>query len=141
MAPRPVRKTRMPLPLTRLTARAQGKIGGRRCVAPAPSRLGEHMRTTEGPSPVRRRGLRRPADGARTAGPTTLPFVNAQDPGTFDKLIAGFEKANPTIKIKLQTLPYDALNAAVLSRLGQKDASIDVYEVDEPRVAAFATRG
>jgi multiple sugar transport system substrate-binding protein len=38
-------------------------------------------------------------------------------------------------------LPFDAMNAAVLSRIGQKDASIDAYEVDEPRVAAFATRG
>src|SRR4051794_8461260 len=46
------------------------------------------------------------------AGTTTLTFVNAQDPGTFDKVIAGFEKANPSIKIKLQTLPYDAMNAA-----------------------------
>jgi multiple sugar transport system substrate-binding protein len=81
------------------------------------------------------------AASARRADTTTLTFLNAQDPGTFDKVIAGFQKANPTIKIKLQTLPFDALNAAVLSRLGQKDASIDVYEVDEPRVAAFATRG
>jgi multiple sugar transport system substrate-binding protein len=81
------------------------------------------------------------AASARPAETTTLTFLNAQDPGTFDKVIAGFEKANPTIKIKLQTLPFDAMNAAVLSRLGQKDESIDVYEVDEPRVAAFATRG
>jgi multiple sugar transport system substrate-binding protein len=81
------------------------------------------------------------AASARPSETTTLTFLNAQDPGTFDKVIAGFQKANPTIRIKLQTLPFDAMNAAVLSRLGQKDASIDVYEVDEPRVAAFATRG
>jgi multiple sugar transport system substrate-binding protein len=76
-----------------------------------------------------------------SGGTTTLTFVNAQDPGTFDKVIAGFEKANPDIKVKLQTLPFDDLNAAVQSRVGQKDASIDLYEVDEPRLAGFAARG
>jgi multiple sugar transport system substrate-binding protein len=81
------------------------------------------------------------ASASSHADTTTLTFVNAQDPGTFDKVIAAFEKANPTIKIKLQTLPYDAMNAAILSRLGTKDSSIDVYEVDEPRVASFASRG
>jgi multiple sugar transport system substrate-binding protein len=79
--------------------------------------------------------------GDSGGGTTTLTFVNAQDPGTFDKVIAGFQKANPDIKIKLQTLPFDDLNAAVQSRVGQKDASIDLYEVDEPRLAGFAVRG
>jgi multiple sugar transport system substrate-binding protein len=71
----------------------------------------------------------------------TLTFVNAQDPGTFDKVIAGFTKENPNITIKLQTLPFDDLNTTVQSRLGSKDASIDLYDVDEPRLAAFALRG
>jgi ABC-type glycerol-3-phosphate transport system substrate-binding protein len=75
------------------------------------------------------------------ASKATLTFVNAQDPGTFDKLIAAFNKANPNIKIKLQTVPFDTLNSTVQSRVGSKDASIDLYEVDEPRLAAFASRG
>jgi multiple sugar transport system substrate-binding protein len=76
-----------------------------------------------------------------SATKATLTFVNAQDPGTFDKVIAGFNKANPNIKIKLQTVPYDTLNSTVQSRVGGKDSSIDLYEVDEPRLAAFASRG
>jgi multiple sugar transport system substrate-binding protein len=76
-----------------------------------------------------------------SGGTTTLTFLNAQDPGTFKKFVAAFEKANPKIKVKLQTLPYDDLNSAVQSRLGSKDSSIDVFEVDEPRLAAFAARG
>jgi multiple sugar transport system substrate-binding protein len=79
--------------------------------------------------------------GSGGGGTTTLTFVNAQDPGTFNKFVAGFEKANPKIKVKLQTLPFDDLNAAVQSRVGSKDSSIDLYEVDEPRLAAFAARG
>ena len=79
--------------------------------------------------------------GGGKGGTTTLTFLNAQDPGTFNKFVAAFEKANPDIKVKLQTLPFDDLNAAVQSRVGQKDSSIDLYEVDEPRLAGFAARG
>jgi multiple sugar transport system substrate-binding protein len=76
-----------------------------------------------------------------SGGTTTLTFVNAQDPGTFDKVIAAFQAANPTIKIKQQAVPFDDLNSTVQSRLGAKDPDIDLYDVDEPRLAAFASRG
>jgi multiple sugar transport system substrate-binding protein len=81
------------------------------------------------------------AGGGTAGGTTTLTFVNAQDPGTFDKVIAAFEQANPTIKIKQQVVPFDDLNSTVQSRLGAKDSDIDLYDVDEPRLAAFASRG
>ena len=80
-------------------------------------------------------------DEGSAGGTTTLTFVNAQDPGTFDKVIASFEKANPTIKIKQQAVPFDDLNSTVQSRLGAKDSDIDLYDVDEPRLASFAARG
>jgi multiple sugar transport system substrate-binding protein len=80
-------------------------------------------------------------DGGSSGGTTTLTFVNAQDPGTFDKVIAAFQTANPTIKIKQQAVPFDDLNATVQSRLGAKDPGIDLFDVDEPRLAAFAARG
>jgi multiple sugar transport system substrate-binding protein len=76
-----------------------------------------------------------------TGGDTTLTFVNAQDPGTFDKVIASFQAANPTVKIKQQVVPFDDLNTTIQSRLGAKDASIDLVDVDEPRLTAFAARG
>ena len=79
--------------------------------------------------------------GSNSGAATTLTFINAQDPGTFDKVIAGFNKQNPSIHIKLQTVPFDDLNTTVQSRLGSKDPSIDLYDVDEPRLAAFAARG
>jgi multiple sugar transport system substrate-binding protein len=80
-------------------------------------------------------------DQAESGGNTTLTFVNAQDPGTFDKVIAAFEQANPTINIKQQAVPFDDLNSTVQSRLGAKDSDIDLYDVDEPRLASFAARG
>jgi multiple sugar transport system substrate-binding protein len=79
--------------------------------------------------------------GGDSGGRTTLTFVNAQDPGTFDKVIAAFQAANPTIRIKQQVVPFDDLNSTVQSRLGAKDTEIDLYDVDEPRLAAFAARG
>jgi multiple sugar transport system substrate-binding protein len=74
-------------------------------------------------------------------GPVTLTFVNAQDPGTFDKVIAGFTRAHPNITIKQQVVPFDDLNTTVQSRLQSKDAGIDLYDVDQPRLASFAVRG
>src|SRR4051795_8281993 len=83
------------------------------------------------------------ASGSSSAptGPVTLTFVNAQDPGTFDKVIAGFKKTHPNITIKQQVVPFDDLNTTVQSRLQSKDPGIDLYDVDEPRLAAFAVRG
>ncbi len=78
---------------------------------------------------------------AGDANSATLTFVNAQDPGTFDQVIAAFEKANPNIKVKQQVVPFDDLNPTVQSRLGAKDSSIDLYDVDEPRLPAFVARG
>jgi multiple sugar transport system substrate-binding protein len=75
------------------------------------------------------------------SGSGTVTFVNAQDPGTFDQLIAAFEKANPNITIKQQVVPGADLNTTLQSRLGGKDPGIDVYEVDEPRLASLASRG
>ncbi|HEY8581585.1 MAG TPA: sugar ABC transporter substrate-binding protein [Capillimicrobium sp.] len=80
-------------------------------------------------------------DDGSGGGTTTLTFVHPQDPGTFDKVIAGFEKANPDIKIEEQIVPFDDLNPTIQSRLGSNDPSIDLYDVDEPRLAAFAARG
>jgi multiple sugar transport system substrate-binding protein len=75
------------------------------------------------------------------AADLTLNFLFSQPPNTWDAVIAGFEKANPGIKVARQNVPFDALNAAVQSRIGQKDSGIDVFGCDEPRVPAFARRG
>ena len=75
------------------------------------------------------------------AADVTLNFLFTQPPATWDSVIAAFEKANPGIKIARQQVPFDALNAAVQSRIGSKDTSIDVFGCDEPRVPAFSRRG
>jgi multiple sugar transport system substrate-binding protein len=81
------------------------------------------------------------ADQGSGGGDTTLTFVNAQDPGTFDEVIASFEKDNPGITIEEEVVPFDDLNSTVQARLGGQDPTIDLYDVDAPRLAAFASRG
>lgn len=80
-------------------------------------------------------------DDGSGGGTTTLTFVHPQDPGTFDEVIASFEKTHPDIEIEEQIVPFDDLNPTIQSRLSSKDPSIDLYDVDEPRLAAFAARG
>ena len=78
---------------------------------------------------------------AHAAGVTTITFLNPERPETYAPIIAAFEKANPDIKVRDETVPFDQLNGQVEARIGTGDTSVDVYAVDEPRVPALASRG
>ncbi|CAA9402680.1 MAG: ABC transporter, substrate-binding protein (cluster 1, maltose/g3p/polyamine/iron) [uncultured Propionibacteriaceae bacterium] len=56
-------------------------------------------------------------------------------------VIDAFEKAHPTIKIKWQTVPFDALASTVDARVSNKGGDPDVYWADQPRISALAARG
>lgn len=74
------------------------------------------------------------------SSPVTLRYVGAAYPATaLAPVIAAFEKAHPTIKVKYQEIPQDQLNNVLTNRLGGSD--IDVFDVDMPRVAAYDARG
>ncbi len=75
------------------------------------------------------------------AGQTTVNFLGEALPEIFAPVIEAFEKANPDIKIQYQQVPFEDLNAAIQSRVGQGDSSIDVFEADTPRIPAFASKG
>jgi multiple sugar transport system substrate-binding protein len=75
------------------------------------------------------------------SGPVTLGFVGPELAATFTPVIAAFEKANPTIKIKYTSVPFDQLNSTLQARLGSKDKSIDVYTADQSRIPSLAARG
>ena len=84
------------------------------------------------------------AAGAGTAlaqEETTLNFLSAQQDNVVKPMIDAFEAANPGIKVVHQSVPFNDLNAAVESRIGQGDTSIDVIHADTPRVPAFAAAG
>lgn len=72
---------------------------------------------------------------------TTINFLAAEPDATFQPVIAGFEKLHPDIKVIYQSIPFDDLNAAIRSRIGEGDTSIDVYGADTPRIPSFASSG
>lgn len=79
--------------------------------------------------------------GAAQAQQTTINFLSAEREATFRPVIESFEKLHPDIKVVHQSVPFDDLNAAIESRIGQGDTSIDVIAADTPRIPAFASKG
>lgn len=79
--------------------------------------------------------------GMAHAEETTITFLSAEKDTTFKPVIDAFQKLHPDIKVVHQSVPFNDLNAAVESRIGQGDTSIDVIAADTPRIPAFASRG
>lgn len=71
----------------------------------------------------------------------TVNFLGSAPVPVFEPVIKAFMAANPTIVVKYQQVPFEDLNAAVESRIGQGDSSIDVFQADSPRIPAFASKG
>jgi len=80
------------------------------------------------------------AGAAQAQEKTTITFLSAEYDATFKPVIDAFEKLHPDIKVVHQSVPFNDLNAAIESRVGQGDSSIDVIEADTPRISAFASK-
>lgn len=76
-----------------------------------------------------------------SSGGRTVQFVGPELPKTFAPVIAGFERAHPGVTIRYTSVPFDRVNDVLQARLGAKDAEVDVFTVDPPRVSALAARG
>lgn len=72
---------------------------------------------------------------------TTITFLSAEREETFKPVIASFEKIRPDIKVIHQSVPFNDLNAAIESRIGHGDTSIDVIAADTPRIPAYGSKG
>ncbi len=80
------------------------------------------------------------ASSGGTSQNVTLHFVG-YDPGPgVQDVIAGFQAANPTIKVKYEPIPFAQLNDVLQTRLGSGDTNVDVYTADQPRIAALVHR-
>ncbi|HLT62346.1 MAG TPA: sugar ABC transporter substrate-binding protein [Microlunatus sp.] len=73
----------------------------------------------------------------------TINVVGIIDPesGGMNDVVDAFQQEHPSIKINYQYVPFDDLNSVLDSRITQKTGDPDVFWVDQPRVAALATRG
>src|SRR5690242_14170377 len=83
--------------------------------------------------------------GSTTADPGpetgTITFTGTDNAETYQPVIKAFEAKNPGIKVTYTQIPFDQFNATMQQRLSAKDAGIDVYTVDEPRVSQLAAKG
>ena len=71
----------------------------------------------------------------------TLNFLSAEEDATVMPMIEGFEALHPEIDVVHESIPFDSMNAAIESRVGGQDDSIDVFLVDSPRIPAMVSRG
>ena len=72
---------------------------------------------------------------------TTLNFLTAEQDSTVMPAIEAFEALHPEIDVVHESIPFDAMNAAIESRIGAQDPSIDVFFVDSPRIPSLVSRG
>ncbi|MFI5733868.1 ABC transporter substrate-binding protein [Kribbella sp. NPDC051587] len=77
------------------------------------------------------------------AGPETgtITFTGTDNADTYNPVISAFQTKYPGIKVTYLQIPFDQFNATMQQRLSAKDAGIDVYTVDEPRVSQLAAKG
>lgn len=71
----------------------------------------------------------------------TVNLLGPEDPATFAPVIEAFEAAYPDATVQYSQVPFDQLNSTLEQRLGAGDESIDVYAVDQPRLAQLAAKG
>ena len=73
---------------------------------------------------------------------TTLKVVWMGWPdGQVLPLMAEFEKRNPNIKIALERMPFQQIFQALEVRLNARNGDPDIYIVDSPLTASYASRG
>ncbi len=72
---------------------------------------------------------------AADSGPVTITYSNfisnAGNEANLAKIVAAFEKENPTIKVKVKTLPYDSYGTALQTDLAAGTAA-DVFDINGP---------
>jgi len=56
-------------------------------------------------------------------------------------LVDAFNKSQSSVKVVMDIVPFAGFNAAVQADLGSRDATPDVFIVDQPTTAAWAARG
>jgi ABC-type glycerol-3-phosphate transport system substrate-binding protein len=75
-------------------------------------------------------------------GTVTLTFANADPSATWQKVVDGFQKANPEIQVKQLNIPYAQYTSTINQRMGQGGGGIDLMVVDAGgALADFANRG
>ncbi|MDF2962553.1 MAG: transporter substrate-binding protein [Paenibacillus sp.] len=80
------------------------------------------------------------------AADTKTVEITMMSQGTWEKtglseIVAGFEKENPGIKVKVESYPFRQLFETIEVKLGSKSKDYDVITVDGPLVANYSVKG
>lgn len=82
---------------------------------------------------------------AKPAGPVTIRVLTMQQagptPDEMNAIVAEFNKANPTTKVEIEYVSYDALHDKIATALASKPPAYDVVLVDDIWYAEFAKAG
>lgn len=63
-----------------------------------------------------------------------LQVLGAEDVSAFQPAIDAYQAANPNVTIVYNSVPFAQFSSTIQARMSARDASLDVYMVDEPRV-------
>ncbi len=74
-------------------------------------------------------------------GGRTIQLLTFNSPEQMQPLIDAWSVDHPDVAIEVQSVPFGELNAVVQSRVGGGDPDVDVYLVDQPRLAGLAADG
>ena len=77
---------------------------------------------------------------AATGGDRKISVLTFNSPEQLEPLIAAWSAVNPDVEVEVQAVPFGDLNPVIQSRVGSGDPSVDVYLVDQPRLASLASR-
>jgi multiple sugar transport system substrate-binding protein len=80
------------------------------------------------------------------SGPVEIVYLNShgpqwEDPKIGGKIFADFERLNPGIKVKNESLPFNQFFELVEVKMSAKSAEFDVFNVDAPMVTSYSLRG
>lgn len=73
--------------------------------------------------------------------PVELQFLGAEAVETFQPAIDAFQAAHPNVTITYNSVPFAQFTSTIQARMASKDATLDVYMADEPRVPYLASSG
>lgn len=79
-------------------------------------------------------------DGGSGSGPVELQFLGAEPIESFTPAIDAFHAKYPDIRVVYSSVPFAQFSSTVQARMTARDAGLDVYMADEPRVPFLGAR-
>jgi multiple sugar transport system substrate-binding protein len=98
--------------------------------------------STAAPGPTPPTGLKKASELVDPTSPVTITYAGAAySADQLKPVFDAFHAAHPTITVEYQSVPFDQFNSTLSTRLGNRDQTLDLFDVDMPRTDAYQARG